>query len=138
MAKISPRSKPGWSEECTEAIKAERRARRYYDRFSTEENHTTLQIARREKTKAIKKATRTEHRDRVSEAKDMKGLWSLHAWAKKRNITRTTFTPDIRDATGTPQRTVEEKTAALKGSFFPTPPAADLKDIHEYQYPNPI
>jgi hypothetical protein len=32
----------------------------------------------------------------------MKGLWSLHAWARKRNITRTTFTPDIRDATGTP------------------------------------
>jgi len=36
-------------------------------------------MARREKTKAIKKAIRTEHRDRVSEVKDIKGLWSLYA-----------------------------------------------------------
>ena len=137
VAKLSPRSKPGWTDECIQAIKAERRARRHFKRCPTEENHIILQIARREKDKAIRKATKMEHRNRVSEVKDMKGLWSLHAWARKRNITRTTFTPDIRDAAGTPQRTVEGKTAALRDSFFPTPPPVDLKDLHNYQYTNP-
>ena len=33
---------------------------------------------------------------------------------------------------------MEGKTAALKGSFFPTPPTADLKDLHDYQYTNPL
>jgi len=31
---------------------------------------------------------------------------------------------------------VEGKTAALKGSFFPTPPPADLKDLHDHQHAN--
>ena len=79
-----------------------------------------------------------EHRNKVSEVKDIKGLWSLHAWARKRNIIRTTFTPDIKDAMGTPQRTIEGKTIALKASFFLIPPPTDLKDLHNYQYPNPL
>ena len=74
VAKLSPRSKPGWTEECTQAIKAERRARRHYSRCLTEENHIILQLARRKKDKAIRKATKTEHRNRVSEVKDVKGL----------------------------------------------------------------
>jgi len=72
VAKLSPRSKPGWTDECTQTIKTERRARRHFNRCSTEENHIILQIARREKDKAIRKATKMEHRNRVSEVKDMK------------------------------------------------------------------
>ena len=79
IAKLSLRSKLGWTDECTQVIKAERRARRQFNRHPTEENHIILQIARREKDKAIRKATRMEHRNKVSEVKDIKGLWSLYA-----------------------------------------------------------
>ena len=48
------------------------------------------------------------------------------------------FMLDIKDAASTPQYTMEGKTAALKGSFFPTPPPADLEDLHDCQYPNPL
>ena len=44
---------------------------------------------------------------------------------------------DIGDTVSTLQYTIEGKTAALRDSFFPTPPPVDLKDLHNYQYTNP-
>jgi len=79
-----------------------------------------------------------EHRNKVSKVKDIKGLWSLYTWAQKQNIIKTIFTPDIRDTASTPQHTIKGKTAAFQGSFFPTPLPADLKDLYNYQYPNPL
>ena len=61
-------------EECTQAIKTEQHAHRHFNKHPTEDNHITLQIARQEKDKTIRKAIKMEHRNRVSKVKDIKGL----------------------------------------------------------------
>ena len=45
---------------------------------------------------------------------------------------------NIKDTANTPQYTIEGKIVALRGSFFLILPPADLKDLYNYQYLNPL
>ena len=74
IAKLSPQSKLEWIEECIQVIKAEWQAYKHYSRCLTEENHIILQLVRWEKDKAIRKATKIKHKNRVSKVKNIKGL----------------------------------------------------------------
>ena len=74
MAKLSPQSKLKWTEKYTQVIKTKQYAYKHFNKHLTEDNHITLQIAKQEKDKTIKKATKMEHRNRVSKVKDIKGF----------------------------------------------------------------
>jgi exonuclease III len=137
-ARISPKSKPGWNEETTEAIKNARRLRRRYNATGEMDDFVEWQRANREKKNAIRKADRDTHRTRVSNTRDLKGLFQLARWAKNRNSANPCFTPDIKDAEGDIQRDLEGKAQAFARTFFPTPPPADLSDIQGADYPSPI
>lgn len=64
-AKMGPKSRPGWTPECTEAIREYKRARRRHKKHNTEETFIEFQLARRHKAQTIKRALRDEHRDRI-------------------------------------------------------------------------
>jgi ribonuclease HI/endonuclease/exonuclease/phosphatase family metal-dependent hydrolase len=137
-ARMNPRSRPGWTPECTDAIWECKRARRRYREDPTEETRIDFQHARRHKKKTINTTLRDDHRNRISGIKDMKDAWRIAKWAKSRDIPRTRFTPNIRDSTGTIQETTAGKAEALKSSFFPLPPPPDNSDIEAATYGPPL
>jgi ribonuclease HI/exonuclease III len=136
--RITPYSKPGWTIECTEALAERKRLRRQYQISRTVADLIEWQKARRTAFKIIKKIKRDQHRERVSKAKDINGLWKLAKWLKNKDVVRSSFTPDIINTEGIPQTTTEGKAAAFKTVFFPKPPEADLTDIANYQYSSPL
>lgn len=137
-ARMGPRSNPGWTRECTVAIREFKKARRRYRKYNTEETFIEFQLARRHKKRTIDKTLRDEHRDRISEIKNMEQVWKIAKWAKNRGIPRTTFTPAIKDREGNPQNTTQNKADALRNSFFPIPPPADTSDIDNATYQPPM
>jgi Reverse transcriptase (RNA-dependent DNA polymerase) len=138
LINVSPKSKPGWTEECTRLIKERKRCLRIYQRTQSDDDYETFQRIRRRCKTAIRKATRDEHRERVSKSKTVEGLWALSRWLKNRTTIRTSFTPDIKEAGGGTQRSVEGKVRVFKETFFPVPPEADLSDINEAEYQTPL
>ena len=71
-------------------------------------------------------------------ATDLKGLWKLAKWAKSRGTASQAFTPALQQLDGTSATGPEEKAELLRAAFFPTPPEADLSDIENYEYPEPL
>lgn len=133
-ARICPRSIPGFNDDCRNAIQEVKRAQRRWKNWGGDEYWEELLQAKRHRKKCISKANTEQHRLRVSQVKDEKGLWSLVRWARNRGALQAAFTPDITKSDGTLAQDVESKAAALQESFFPTPPPADLSDIPGYQY----
>ena len=129
-AKVSPWSKPGFTEdikaECQKAI----RLRRRWQRTRTQEAYDEYTAARAHKGRVISKGLRDTHRERVEEAaKDPQGVYKLHKWAKQRGMTRQSFTPAIERPLGDKTDEPEEKVQRLRNSFFPVPPEADESDM---------
>jgi ribosomal protein L23 len=97
-----------------------------------------FQLARRAVTKAIRTAVRDRYRVKVSQVKDMEGLWKLSKWQRNRGIMRQAFTPAIaHPQTQQAQQTTEGKLDAFSAAFFPKPPEADLSDTGG-RYPEPL
>ncbi|KFZ04770.1 hypothetical protein V502_09996, partial [Pseudogymnoascus sp. VKM F-4520 (FW-2644)] len=116
----SPHSIPGLDQECKD-ICAE------------------VQQLRRRKGRHIQKTLRNTHRQRVEEASASEsGLWKLVKWAKNRHTTASTCTPTLMKPDGELAHQAEEKAETLRQSFFPLPLRADLSDINEHEYPQPI
>ena len=135
---ISLKSVPGFNEDCKEAIaEVKRTQRRWLKPESTEEDLIEFQTAKRRRKQAIATAQRNIHRKKVSEVKDEKGLWALSRWTRNRGSRAPAFTPDIKKADGTMAEETEEKAEALRQTFFPQPPEADLTDTHYYNYNRP-
>jgi len=68
-------------------------------------------------------------------------MWRLVKWARQRSTTSESTTPPIQLTDQGRQRlsnTHAKKSKALKESFFPQPPNADLSDMVNFQYPNPL
>ena len=94
---------------------------------------------RNTKGKKLAKLMRNTHRERVeAAATDPKGLWKLAKWAKSRGTASQAFTPALQQLDGTSATGPEEKAELLRAAFFPTPPEADLSDIKNYEYPEPL
>jgi hypothetical protein len=135
---ISVKSIPGFTKECKEAIAEVKKTRRRWRRpGSTEEDLIEFQTAKSRRRRAIAIAQRNIHRKKVSEVKDEKGLWSLARWTRNRGSKAPAFTPDIKKSDGTMAEETHEKTEALRQTFFPQPPVADLSDTHYYAYSRP-
>jgi hypothetical protein len=77
-ARISKYSKPWWNEEVGNAIKEERRARRRWNNYHSEESWNNFQISIQQKKKLITKAKQAYWRQGLHEASTSpEGIWKL-------------------------------------------------------------
>jgi hypothetical protein len=77
MAVICPRSIPGFTDECKEAINEVKHAQRLWKSRPTDFNRHELQRAKHTRASVISRANRDAYRERVSQVTDEKSLWSL-------------------------------------------------------------
>ncbi|KAK2922996.1 hypothetical protein FoTM2_017264 [Fusarium oxysporum f. sp. vasinfectum] len=118
----SPRSKPGWNEECAAALAESKRLRRRHSLYRTEETWEAYRAARNDKGRVIKKALKQNHREKVEEAAQSPAtLWRLAKWARNRHSQTPNVTPALVDpATKQQAITSSEKAELLRKTFFPT------------------
>jgi len=135
----SPRSVPGFDQECKDICTEVQQLRRRWQRTRHEDDYEAYRQARNRKGRHIQKMLRNTHRHRVEEASASEsGLWKLVKWAKNRHTAASTCTPALMKPDGELACQSEEKAETLRQSFFPRPIQADLSDINGYGYPQPI
>jgi len=138
LSRGSPRSVPGWTDECKEIQMECRRLKRRHQTTRDPSDWNEYKRVRNRKKWIHKKALTTQHRDKVEEVtKEPKGLWQLAKWAKNRSSAYQSYTPNIQGSNGL-ITSPADKAKVFKDTFFPTPPKADLTDLKDYQYPNSI
>lgn len=134
----SPRSIPGFDQECKEICTEVQRLRRRWQTTRLDD-YKAYREARNSKGRHIRKNLRNTHRQRVEEASASKsGLWKLVKWAKNRHSITPACTPELNKPDGGLARQAEEKAETLRQSFFPSPHRADISDIDGYEYPTAI
>jgi hypothetical protein len=135
----SPRSIPGFNEECKAICTEVQQLRRKWQQTKLDEDYEEYREARNRKGKLVKKALRDNHRQRVEEAATAdSGLWKLVKWAKNRHTATPACTPALKTPNGGIAHLVEEKAETLRQSSFPRPIAADWSDINGYESPPAI
>jgi len=136
LKRWSPRARAGWTVECKEAQAEARRLKRQNSRDHTEASWVAYRAARNRKGRVISKALREGHRSQVEKAMESpENMWKLVRWARRRGDTAATTTPMLKDpVTNKECQEPEEKARLFKASFFPTPPAPDLRDVDEAVY----
>ncbi|ODM23022.1 hypothetical protein SI65_00611 [Aspergillus cristatus] len=67
----------------------------------------------------------------------IEGFWKLARWARRRGGVQPTYTPTLHAGNQT-YDTPERKAQVLQETLFPPPPEADLSDIPDYEYPEPL
>ena len=132
-------SKPGFDQECKEWVRECNRLQRRYQQDRTPESYGIWRTAENRKKKLVSKRLRQNHRQKVETAsQDTGGIWKLNKWVKARGVRAQGVTPAISRPDGTKADNPEEKSDLLKNSFFPIPPSADLGDIRDFRYPEPL
>jgi hypothetical protein len=82
----SPRSIPGFNQECKDIYSEVQQLRRRWQRTRLKDDYEAYQTARNRKGQHIQKTLRNTHRQRVEEASASdSGLWKLVKWAKNRH-----------------------------------------------------
>ncbi|KAK7433457.1 reverse transcriptase, partial [Colletotrichum acutatum] len=137
---LSPKSRRGWDEQCAAILAETKRLRRDHSKRQTEESWEAYRTARNRKGRIIKKALQQAHREAVETAAESpRSLWKIAKWARNRQSQPPTVTPEIKKPnTSQVATTPEEKAALFKETFFPPPPEANLEDIDNASYNNPI
>lgn len=137
-SRVCPRSVPGWTPEIKAAQMHARRLCQRFQLLRTEEAWEEYRAARNLKGRLIKKLLRKNHWERIQEATETpSGLWKLAKWARNRQP-RQSFTPPLREGLGPMKTQIDEKIALLKENFFPRMKEADLSDLQDYNYPEPV
>lgn len=137
---VSQWSNGYWNQECSEAVKRSRQAFSEWLRLGTDEAYQTLQEAKREKKRIIRRSKRTEFRKTLREELDKdEKIWRLAKWAKQR-ANQPHSLPQLPDlvVNGRTVSETEEKFEALKESLFPKPNLANHEDIDESTYPREL
>ena len=132
----TPKSRPGWNDECTAALTEVKRLRRIYSQVHTEESWEAYRAARNRKKRVISRTLRKTHRERVEQASESpESLWRVAKCARNRHSQASSITPTLIDPiTSTTAVTPNEKADLFRKAFFPTPPEADLADIDNATY----
>jgi ribonuclease HI len=135
----SPRSIPGFDQECKDICAEVQQLRRRWQRTRLEDDYEAYREACNRKGRHIRKTLRNTHRQKVEEASASKsGLWKLVKWAKNRHTVAAACTPTLKKPDGGSAHLPAEKAETLRQSFFPPPLKADLSDINGYEYPPAI
>ena len=136
----SPKMRPGWTEECSEAIHNAKTAERRYRASGDPQDLEEYKVLENLKKRTLRQALSDDHREKVSKTDTIEDLWKLNKWVRNRGAIRTAFMPEIRDLNGTLQTENEEKAKALQQRLFPEPAPADLSDIPDQppEFPAPL
>jgi ribonuclease HI len=135
----SPRSIPGFDQECKDICAEVQRLRRRWQQTRLNDDYEAYREACNRKGRHIRRTLRNTHRQRVAEASASKsGLWKLVKWAKNRHTVAAACTPALKKPSGGTAYQAREKAETLRQSFFPPPLSADLSDINGYEYPPAI
>ena len=136
----SPKMRPGWTEECSEAIHNAKRAERRYKSSGDPRDWEEFKVLENLRKRTLRQALTDDHQEKVSKTDTIEGLWKLNKWVRNRGSIRTAFMPEIRDKNGTLQTESEEKAKALQQKLFPKPAPADLSDIPDQpiEFPAPL
>lgn len=105
--RYSTKSRESWTDECSRTLAESKRLRRAHCREHTEESWEAYRAARYTKTRTIRKALRTAHREKIAAASDSPGaLWRLTKWARGTE----TLPPSVKPSIQCPQTKREAET----------------------------
>ena len=143
-SRLSEQAQEYWSPEYSDAVKETQRT--YYDLLheNTSEAEELHREARRKKVNIIRKHKSVSFRNKIKEVASTKeGAWRLAKWVRKRTgASREPLQlPQIVTRRNGETRTITElpeKLEALRDKFFPPPQSADLEDLKETNFPEPI
>lgn len=136
----SPKAREGWTAECSRALAEAKRLKRLHGRTHTGESWEAYRAARNRKTRTIRKALRTAHRERVeAAAKSPESLWKISKWARNRDGQAPSITPAIKcPRTKQEVQEADAKAEIFREVFFPPPATASLEDTHNARYTGQI
>jgi exonuclease III len=138
-----PWARPGkgksyWNQACTYITQEVKRLAKQYRGDRRQETEQVWRQAIQIRNKTLQKARTLDFRTQVDKAaKSERGIWSLAKWAKtdSRKPKVLPQFPVLQRGDGGLARTVEEKMATLRETFFPAPIEADLSDIPAQESP---
>ena len=141
-AKPPGKGKSYWTPECTKAVRRAKDAiaKTKGSRGTASEQQRTTAI--RDRNRVITKAKALAFRRAVHEAGESpKGVWQLAKWARENSMEAKPLPkfPALKQAADRQMATTfKEKVSVLRETFFPPPPQADLADIQDANYPDPL
>ncbi|OKL55294.1 hypothetical protein UA08_09424 [Talaromyces atroroseus] len=92
----SPRSIPGFNQECRDLCTEVQQLRRRWQRTRQDGDYEAYRQARNRKGRLVQKTLRNNHRQKVEEASaSPSGLWNLVKWAKNRHNASAACTPPL-------------------------------------------
>ena len=129
--KLCPFSKRWWNKEL-EALRAQtQRARRRYEKYERQEDKNKWKEDKKTFRQRLNDSKRATWQKFVGEA-DEHSIWKVNEYL---NSTPTnTYIPTLEGGAATNT----QKTETLSRTFFPPPPLADLSDIPDTIYPDPV
>src|SRR6201996_3284920 len=133
----SPFAKPFWTQKCSEAVRLTRRLRRIYTSFPSEVNWLEFTKQRNLKGKILSKAKRSYYQAFLAKV-GPKDFWKPYKQAKRYNSAIQTAIPTLKGLDGQEITDLKDKANFLRDSAFTRPKAADLSDIRDYIYPEPL
>ena len=128
-------AKAEWTEECTELLRAHRRARREYSDSHTPEAEVQYKRLRNQFKSTLRKARRNSWRqflETFTEDPRKTGLWKMARWARKvaGRPPEDPHMPSLRRSPNDPLMHLDDQKAQLLAEeFFPQPGEVDLSDI---------
>ena len=137
VARITPYSHPGYPPELRRLHNIVNHTRRWAASGQEKDIkafHQAKHMLGRETAKLSRK-NRHAHVEDATES--MEGFWKLARWARRCGGVQPTYMPTLHAGNQT-YDTPERKAQALQETLFPPPPEADLSDIPNYEYPEPL
>ena len=135
-ARLSPKSVPGFDEECKEMQMKARRLKKIWKKEGTVESWEEFRLARAEKGRVIAKAKRKVYRKSREEAcASPDSMWKAVRQTKNRAFKQPCL-PNIQKSDGYPAIEPQEKIEELKTILMPISHAADLSDLTNFVYLN--
>ena len=137
-ARLSPKSVPGFDEECKEIQMKARRLKKIWKKEETDESWEDFRLARAEKGRVIAKAKRKAYRKSREEAcASPESMWKAIKHVQNRT-SRQPCLPNIQRSDGSYITEPKEKIEELKKVLLPAPHSADVSDLANFEYPNDL
>ncbi len=134
-------AKSYWTARCAKVTLKAKECLREYTRSRSTRTEEALKAANHEKVRVIRKAKTFSFRESVHQASlRPTGVWKLAKWGRQQSGKPKELPqfPAIQDGNGGKAKDFEGKVRALRRVLFPPSPIADLSDIAETRYPEPL
>ena len=131
LANICPFSKRWCNKDIENLRKQAQRSRRKFIKYERQEDGDRWKKNQKNFQRKVKESKRNTWQNFVSKA-DERDIWIVNKYLN--SIPTNTYIPTLEGKAATNS----QKTETLSRIFFPPPPAADLSDIPNANYPEPV